>query len=75
MLFRSLKTVFKTLFGQPPAAYMKQYRIKQAMQYLDESDRSIAEIAALVGYENQSKFTQAFKKVTGMLPKDYRKKH
>ena len=54
---------------------MKQYRIKQAMQYLDESDRSIAEIAALVGYENQSKFTQAFKKVTGMLPKDYRKKH
>ena len=71
----TLKTVFKTLFGQPPAAYMKQYRIKQAMQYLDESDNSIAEIAALVGYENQSKFTQAFKKVTGILPKDYRKKH
>lgn len=71
----TLKTVFKTLFGQSIAAYMKEYRIKRAMEHLTQSDRPIAEIAALVGYENQSKFTQAFKSVAGMLPKDYRKEH
>lgn len=71
----TLKASFKTVFGQPIAAYMKEYRIKQAKDLLIHSNRSIAEIACDVGYENQSKFTQAFKNVTGMLPKEYRKKH
>ncbi|MBQ1871764.1 MAG: helix-turn-helix domain-containing protein, partial [Lachnospiraceae bacterium] len=35
--------------------------------------KPISEIASLVGYENQSKFTQAFKSITGKLPKDIRK--
>lgn len=71
----TLKASFKTVFGQPIAAYMKEYRIKQAKDLLAHSNRSIAEIACDVGYENQSKFTQAFKNVTGMLPKEYRKTH
>lgn len=70
----TLKTVFKTVFGQSIAAYMKEYRIKRAMEQLSQSDRPIAEIAYEVGYGNQSKFTQAFKDVTGTLPKDYRKR-
>lgn len=70
----TLKTVFKTVFGRSIAAYMKEYRIKRAAELLTQSDNSISEIAAAVGYENQSKFTQAFKDVTGMLPKDYRKR-
>lgn len=71
----SLKTIFKTVFGQPVAAYMKEYRMKRAKELLCCSDRPIADIAAEVGYENQSKFTQAFKDVVGRLPKDYRKIH
>ena len=69
----TLKTTFKTVFGKPIAAYMKEYRIKQAKDLLAHTDRSIAQIAAEVGYENQSKFTQAFKDETGMLPRDYRR--
>lgn len=69
----TLKTVFKKVFGQSLAAYMKEYRIKRAMEYLTQSNRSISEIAEQVGYENQSKFTQAFKDITGTLPRDYRK--
>ena len=71
----TLKASFKTVFGQPIAAYMKAYRIKKAKELLVHSNRSIAQIASDVGYENQSKFTQAFKNVTGMLPKEYRKIH
>ena len=70
----TLKSVFKTVFGQSIAAYMKSHRMKHAMALLSQSDNSISEIAVAVGYENQSKFTQAFKHITGMLPKDYRKK-
>ena len=69
----TLKTTFKTVFGKPIAAYMKEYRVKQAKELLAHTDRSIAQIAAEVGYENQSKFTQAFKDETGMLPRDYRR--
>lgn len=71
----TLKTTFKTVFGQPVAAYMKECRMKRAKELLCHSDRAIADIAAEVGYENQSKFTQAFKNAVGMLPKDYRKMH
>lgn len=70
----TLKAAFKTVFGKSIAAYMKEYRIKRAMEFLTATDMSVSEISSMVGYENQSKFTQAFKSVTGILPKDYRKK-
>ena len=69
----TLKTIFKTMFGQSVGGYMKEYRIKRAKDMLCHSDAPIAEIARSVGYENQSKFTAAFRDVTGMLPRDYRK--
>lgn len=69
----TLKATFKTVYGSPVAAYMKEYRMNQAISYLRETDYSIADIAGLVGYENQSKFTAAFKSVVGVLPTTYRK--
>lgn len=69
----SLKDVFKKVYGEPIATYMKNYRIHRAKELLLTTDKSISEIASLVGYENQSKFTQAFKSITGKLPKDIRK--
>lgn len=69
----TLKATFKAVYGSPIAAYMKEYRMNQAVTYLRETDYSMSEIAALVGYENQSKFTAAFKNVVGILPTTYRK--
>ena len=69
----TLKSSFKTVFGQSVGGYMKEYRIKQAKKLLRQSDAPVAEIARAVGYENQSKFTAAFRSVTGILPRDYRK--
>lgn len=68
----TLKQVFRGVYGQPLATYMKEYRIRRAMELLSDSDITIAETAKLVGYENQSKFTAAFKSFTGQLPKEYR---
>lgn len=69
----TLKATFKAVYGAPIAAYMKEYRMNKAIIYLRETDYSMAEIADLVGYENQSKFTAAFKNVVGVLPTTYRK--
>ncbi len=71
----TLKTTFKNVYGMPIATYMKDYRIKRAAELLLQTEASIAEIAEAVGYENQSKFTQAFKDIMGILPSTYRKKH
>lgn len=70
----TLKTTFKSVYGTPIATYMKECRMNQAITYLRETDYSMAKIADLVGYENQSKFTAAFKNVVGVLPTTYRKK-
>ncbi len=69
----TLKTNFKVAFGQSIGGYMREYRIKRAKELLCCSEASIAEIASAVGYENQSKFTVAFRDITGILPRDYRK--
>mgnify|MGYP002235770805 FL=1 len=52
---------------------MRSYRIRRAMELLQQTDDSIAAIAAAVGYETQGKFTKAFKEATQLLPRDYRK--
>lgn len=69
----SLKAVFKAVYGSPIASYMKEYRIREAARMLRENSGSIAEIAAAVGYESQSKFTAAFKEVLQIIPTAYRK--
>lgn len=69
----SLKEVFKAVYGLPIATYMKEYRIRQSMKLLRETDSSIADIAVQVGYETQGKFSKAFKDVAQVLPTEYRK--
>lgn len=69
----TLKATFKAVYGLPIAAYMKNYRVQRAKILLRTTALSIAEIAAQVGYESQSKFTQAFKALEATTPMAYRK--
>ena len=69
----TLKEIFKAVYGQPIATYMKEYRVQQAMKLLRETDASIADVANRVGYETQGKFSKAFKDVVQVLPTEYRK--
>lgn len=71
----SMKSVFKAVYGAPIASYMKEYRMNRAAVLLRDSNNSIAEISAAVGYESQSKFSQAFKEVMQILPAAYRKQY
>lgn len=70
----TLKKTFKDVYGMSIAAHMKQHRMEYAAKLLLETNEGIAQIALAVGYESQSRFTNAFKGTYGMLPSVYRKK-
>lgn len=71
----TIKTVFKSVYGNSIAAHIKEHRMEQAARLLSETDSSIAEVASAVGYGSQSKFSTAFKEVYGCLPTEYRRGH
>ena len=51
-----------------------QARRRLAQQLLHETDYSLAEIAFLTGFSEQSAFTRAFKRWSGQTPRSYRLK-
>lgn len=69
----SLKLCFKAVYGSSVYQYMKSYRMQTASVLLRNTDRSVTEIAAAVGYDNPSKFSEAFKKEYGTNPTLFRK--
>lgn len=71
----TLKEVFRRVYGQPIASYMKEYRVHEGMKLLRETDEPVSVIAGKMGYETPGKFTNAFKDVSHMLPREYRKMH
>lgn len=69
----SLKKCFKGIYGCSIAAYMKEYRMNAAALMLKNTQDSVIDIAARVGYSNPGKFAAAFRSVIGMTPTEYRK--
>lgn len=65
-------TVFKKQVGLSPQEYLMQYRLKEAVRRLLETDLSIQEIAGQVGYENALTFSRMFKNAYGVSPTEYR---
>lgn len=64
---------FTTMLGQPPLAYLTQYRLRQAARHLAQQDLSISKISEKVGYAAETAFSQAFKRQYGVSPSQYRK--
>ena len=64
---------FRDSVGLSPLDYVTRWRMFRAGALLRRGERSIAEIAITVGYENESAFAKAFKRVTGTTPGAYRR--
>lgn len=64
---------FKESTGMSPHAWLRQYRIEQAMQMLRDPSISIASVAAELGYASQTAFAAAFKRLTGESPREWRR--
>ncbi len=65
--------IFRAETGETLFEYITRLRMERAIQLLLESRLKIQEIAAAVGYEEQSYFCQVFKKYTGRTAGSYRK--
>ena len=67
-----LQKLFKQAYGVPVYRYVKEYRLEQAAVELVQSKKPITQIAQNAGYDNASKFSEAFRKRYGMTPSQYR---
>ncbi|MCD8217945.1 MAG: helix-turn-helix domain-containing protein [Clostridiales bacterium] len=68
-----LSRLFKEDMGIGFAAYVNKIRMKKAKELLQESDRSLVDIALSVGYSNQQYFSMVFKREYGISPGQYRR--
>ena len=64
---------FKAATGLPPHQYVIARRVERAKQILQTgSDFSLAEVAAHVGFSDQSHLSHHFKRLTGVTPGQFR---
>ena len=70
-----LSRKFSLKYGVAPKEYLIDKRIAHAKKLLRESDASIKEIAASIGYFDQLYFSRIFKKKVGVSPTDFINKY
>ena len=63
---------FKRATGLTPHQYTVRLRIERAKALLCRSELTITEVAARVGFTDQSHFTTIFRRMTSMTPGNYR---
>ncbi len=65
------KKTFKKIFGRSPLKHYLNYRMQRAKELLLTGRYTIPEVSFMLGYENLTNFSKAFKKCLGMLPSQY----
>jgi AraC-like DNA-binding protein len=63
---------FMQFVGTPPMHYLAKWRMQVASEMLNRGNANIATITAEVGYESESAFSRAFKKMMGVSPSAWR---
>ncbi|WP_040687016.1 AraC family transcriptional regulator [Nocardia vinacea] len=63
---------FTDLVGEPPMAFLTEWRLALAADLLQESDATIESIARQVGYGSAFALSTAFKRHFGVSPRDHR---
>lgn len=67
--------LFKNATGTTIGDYVQSLRIEEACKLLEVSGKKITDIGYEVGFSDYKSFNSLFKKVKGMLPKEYRAMH
>lgn len=66
---------FKKTVGLSPIAYLTRWRMVLAGDRLSNSQEPISTIASSLGYESESAFGAAFKRIMGCSPRQYGRRH
>ncbi len=67
-----LTSVFREYTGYSPLDYVRELRVRKARALLSDSELSIKEIAAQVGFDDALHFSKVFRKVDGLAPSQFR---
>lgn len=68
-----LSQIFSKQMGVTITAYLKTCRIEVAKRLLTDKERSVQEVAAMVGYTNDKYFFRVFKEKTGVTPAEFKR--
>lgn len=63
---------FKKVFNKSFNTYLAEYRVQKAIEFLNNQDYKISEIANMCGFSSSGYFIKTFKKITSMTPTEYR---
>jgi AraC-like DNA-binding protein len=63
---------FKTVAGISPMSYMTEWRMKLAERALRENRAHVGDVGRSLGYSSESAFSNAFKRVTGRSPANFK---
>ena len=66
---------FKAATNNTPIEYLQRVRIEAAKKALEDNNLQLNEVANIIGYGDIKTFRMVFKKMTGLSPRDYRKKY
>lgn len=67
----NLYTKFKEITGLSSSEFIRNIRLKRAVQLFEQSDLSVKEIMYMTGFNTSSYFAKCFKKQFGVIPSEY----
>ncbi|TDE92697.1 AraC family transcriptional regulator [Occultella glacieicola] len=70
---RSLQRLVRRRVGLSPKWLIQRRRLQEAAQRLREQPRSLADVAAVLGYADQAHFSRDFTRVTALTPREFAK--
>jgi len=71
---RQISTAINQATGKNVSQYVNEFRIAEACQLLDETDKSVTEIMFEVGFQTKSNFNREFRRITDLTPVQWRQR-
>lgn len=66
---------FRQAFAETPRQYLRRRRIERAQELLRGTDQPITDICLAVGFQSLGSFSDAFRRIVGEPPSEYRARH
>lgn len=70
LFYRKLKSIV----GLTPVDFVREIRIKRAIQLIDSGEYNFSQVAYMTGFNDPKYFSKCFKKVVGITPSEYKEK-
>jgi len=72
------RTIFyrklKSIIGLTPVDFIREIRIKRAVQLIDSDEYNFSQVAYMTGFNDPKYFSKCFKKVIGITPSEYKER-